>query len=195
MLKQKLYSPTLWAVKTKSPCRSLVPSRTTFPPGAVTAKSTSKEPPDWTCAGLLEADIDVSEMQEGLNQSREASCTYRKVESYFGVGLLNIGVEACLLVSLESVRQGRRANEGGQGGQTGEKRKPHDAGIMYLLTESEACQEFRPVGRLEEEVCTVCTQTNYPLHLLSTSSHNGIYYDLREPQKKESHEHEDRERK
>jgi hypothetical protein len=48
LLKQNWYSPMLWAVKTKSPWRSLEPSKTTLPPGAVTAKSTSKEPPDWT---------------------------------------------------------------------------------------------------------------------------------------------------
>ena len=36
LLKQKVYSPTLWAVKTKSPWRSFVPSRTILPPGAVT---------------------------------------------------------------------------------------------------------------------------------------------------------------
>lgn len=36
LLKQNRYSPTLCAVNTKSPCRSLVPSKTTFSPGAIT---------------------------------------------------------------------------------------------------------------------------------------------------------------
>ena len=36
LLKQKVYSPMLCAVKTKSPCRSFAPSKTTLPPGAVT---------------------------------------------------------------------------------------------------------------------------------------------------------------
>lgn len=53
LLKQNVYSPVVRAVKTKSPCRSLVPSWTILPPGAVTEKSTSKEPPDWTCPDIL----------------------------------------------------------------------------------------------------------------------------------------------
>ena len=44
--KQKEYSPSKWAVKMKSPCRSRSPSITIVSEGSVTVQSMSNDPPD-----------------------------------------------------------------------------------------------------------------------------------------------------
>jgi hypothetical protein len=53
LLKQKRYSPVSVAVNTKSPCRSFWPSIMILSAGPTTSKSTSKEPPAWTCVGAV----------------------------------------------------------------------------------------------------------------------------------------------
>lgn len=53
--------------------------------------------------------------------------TNRKVECHLGIGLLNIGVEACLLIGLKPVSQSRSTDGVDQGGQAGEKSEPHCA--------------------------------------------------------------------
>ncbi len=75
LLKQNLYSPGSFAVKTKSPCRSFVPSMIVFSLGPTTLKSTSKDPPDWTYSAR------EVRLQLLVSRKQSSELAYGKVES------------------------------------------------------------------------------------------------------------------
>lgn len=79
---------------------------------------------------LFVASVRTSPLQSSIAEQDEdkrikRQDTNRKVECHLGVGLLNIGVEACLLVRLKPVGQGGCGNGGDQRGQAGEKSESH----------------------------------------------------------------------
>lgn len=103
------------------------------------------------------------------DQSIEAF-TNRKVECHLGVGLLNVGVEACFLVRFEPVSQGSGGDGGNQRCQTGKESEPHDAGVNCLLTGNEACQEFWPAGKSEGEFALFAPKHTTRIALVSLYS-------------------------
>lgn len=59
------------------------------------------------------------------NTSKPGVLTDREVEGHLGVSLFNLGIEACLLISLETVGQSSSRDRRGQRGQASEDCEPH----------------------------------------------------------------------
>ena len=60
--------------------------------------------------------------------------TDSKIERHLGIGLVNVGIEACLLVGSEAVCQSSGSDRRGQGGQASKEGKPHcDRGSYCCL--------------------------------------------------------------
>ena len=98
--------------------------------------------------------------------------TDRKVECHLGIRLLNIGVEACLLIGLKPVSQGSGTDGGDQGGgQAGEESEPHDAwrrGILMVDGEDRRVSGNRMSGVLASWE----NRRLFCLHLITTPKLN-----------------------